>query len=78
MKKKIKYIIKLYYVRNHIMFDFFYNFNFFNKVNGHVKVKDGKYLGMEGVAFYGFSTHFYIGTITETVMPNDFLENLFF
>jgi hypothetical protein len=23
MKKKIKYIIKLYYVRNHIMFDFF-------------------------------------------------------
>jgi hypothetical protein len=32
--KKIKYILKLYYVINHIIFNFFYNLNLFNKMNG--------------------------------------------
>jgi hypothetical protein len=31
--KKLKYILKLHYVINHIIFDFFYNLNFFNKTN---------------------------------------------
>jgi hypothetical protein len=31
--KKIKYILKLHYVINYIIF-IFYNFNFFNKMNG--------------------------------------------
>jgi hypothetical protein len=34
--KKIKYIFKLFYVINYIIFDFFHNFNFFNKTNGQI------------------------------------------
>jgi hypothetical protein len=49
--KKIKYILKLYYVINHIIFNFLYKFNFLIRpmIKVGVKVKDDKYLGMERV-----------------------------
>jgi cellulose synthase/poly-beta-1,6-N-acetylglucosamine synthase-like glycosyltransferase len=48
---KIKYIFKLYYVINHIIFDFFITLIFLIRlmVKDGEKVKDNKYLGMEGV-----------------------------
>jgi hypothetical protein len=47
--KKLKYILKLYYVINHIIFDFFITLIFFNKTNDKVdvKIKDDKHLEIE-------------------------------
>jgi hypothetical protein len=47
--KKSKYILKLYYVIHHIVFDFFYNFNFLIRrtVKVDVKIKYDKYLGSQ-------------------------------
>jgi hypothetical protein len=50
--KKLKYILKLHYVINHVIFDFFLALIFLIRriVKIDVNVKDDKHLGIEGVS----------------------------
>jgi hypothetical protein len=55
--KKLKYILKLHYVINHIIFDFVHNFNFFNKMNDQSWCKKVKVINIGGWREYIYCAH---------------------